>query len=577
MIVSHSKVECFESCPYRYDLRYNQEIRTIPPDNADNALFLGTALHTGLEKDVQTAIHEYFMEYPVISDAHINEAMKLEVMIPKAAAMIPSGEHEVKIEDDDFIGFIDLLAPAKTEQKLGGEHQVIPNVYDLYDFKYSNNVSKYKDSPQLHLYKYFFEKNNPGKIIRNMYFLFVPKVNIKQSKKEDLFQFRQRLQEELDKKEPQLVQIEYDPEKVINFLLSTKGMLEAKDFPKNTSWLCNYCEYKDYCQKGIDFMNLPSSERRNISETKKRKIWIYGAAFSGKTTMLDDAPNPLNLNTDGNIQFVTMPYVSIKDEVTVNGRMTNRKFAWEVFKDTIAELEKKQNDFKTIIIDLLEDTREMCRVFMYDSLGIQHESDSGFGKGWDIIKTEYLSTMRRFFNLDYENLVVVSHEDISKDITKKNGQNITRIAPNIQDAIANKIAGMVDIVARVVVEDDDSRTLNFKQNEVIFGGGRLKGISQTTIPLSWDALMDVYDQANQAAGSTQEATQTTSRRRSTKSTPDTEKPDTDDSDKAQQDSEDAQESNETAEPSAESDNQQDAPQEEAPAPKTRVRKRRGEN
>lgn len=577
MIVSHSKVECFESCPYRYDLRYNQEIRTIPPDNADNALFLGTALHTGLEKDVQAAIHEYFMQYPVISDAHINEAMKLEVMIPKAASMIPSGEHEVKIEDDDFIGFIDLLAPAKTEQKLGGEHQVIPNVYDLYDFKYSNNVTKYKDSPQLHLYKYFFEKNNPGKIIRNMFFLFVPKVNIKQSKKEDLFQFRQRLQEELEKKEPQLVQIEYEPEKVINFLLSTKGMLEAKDFPKNTSWLCNYCEYKDYCQKGIDFMNLPSSERRNISETKKRKIWIYGAAFSGKTTMLDDAPNPLNLNTDGNIQFVTMPYVSIKDEVTVNGRMTNRKFAWEVFKDTIAELEKKQNDFKTIIIDLLEDTREMCRVFMYDSLGIQHESDSGFGKGWDIIKTEYLSTMRRFFNLDYENLVVVSHEDISKDITKKNGQNITRIAPNIQDAIANKIAGMVDIVARVVVEDDDSRTLNFKQNEVIFGGGRLKGISQTTIPLSWDALMDVYEQANEAAGSTQEATQKPGRRKVDKSTPDTEKPATDDSDKPQQDSEPAQESNETAEPSAESDNQQDAPQEEAPAPKTRVRKRRGEN
>ena len=356
--MSHSKVECFESCPYRYDLRYNQEIRTIPPDNADNALFLGTALHTGLEKDVQTAIHEYFMQYPVISDAHINEAMKLEVMIPKAAAMIPSGEHEVKIEDDDFIGFIDLLAPAKTEQKLGGEHQVIPNVYDLYDFKYSNNVSKYKDSPQLHLYKYFFEKNNPGKIIRNMFFLFVPKVNIKQSKKEDLFQFRQRLQEELEKKEPQLVQIEYDPEKVINFLLSTKGMLEAKDFPKNTSWLCNYCEYKDYCQKGIDFMNLPSSERRNISETKKRKIWIYGAAFSGKTTMLDDAPNPLNLNTDGNIQFVTMPYVSIKDEVTVNGRMTNRKFAWEVFKDTIAELEKDYLEISGFDVEVASDGTE---------------------------------------------------------------------------------------------------------------------------------------------------------------------------------------------------------------------------
>jgi phage nucleotide-binding protein len=581
-------------------LRYNKELKTLPPDNADNALLVGTALHTGLEKNVETAIQEYFMEYPVITDNHINEAMKLEAMIPKAAALIPPGMHEVKIEDDDFIGFIDLLAPARTEQKLGGEHQVIPNVYDLYDFKYSNNVGKYKDSPQLHLYKYFFEKNNPGKIIRNMYFLFVPKVNIKQSKKENLFQFRQRIQEELNKAEPKLVQIEYDQEKVINFLLSTKKMLEAKEFPKCKSWLCNYCEYNEFCQKGNDYMNLPSCERRNITETKKRKIWIYGAAFSGKTTMLDDAPNPLNLNTDGNIQFVTMPYVSIKDEVTVNGRMTNRKFAWEVFKDTIGELEKKQNGFKTIIIDLLEDTREMCRVYMYDSLGIQHESDSGFGKGWDIIKTEYLSTMRRFFNLDYENLVVVSHEDVSKDITKKNGQNITRIAPNIQDAIANKIAGMVDIVARVVVEDDDSRTLNFKSNEVIFGGGRLKGINQTTIPLSWDALMDVYEQANAGSQESHSKPQDSEKEKVDTSSPVEEKAESDDSDKPQRtsrrtsrtkkdegadseqgesDVQDAQNQNaDTASHSVEEAMNPPANENaDENKPKARVRKRRGEN
>ena len=542
MQVSHSRIECFNNCPYQYDLRYNQKIKTLPPDNADNALYLGTALHTGLEKNVNEAIREYFMQYPCIDDLHINESMKLEEMIPKAKAMIPDGINELKIEDKDFVGFIDLLAPVE------------PNVYDLYDFKYSNNVEHYMESAQLHLYKYFFEKNNPGKVIRKMFFLIVPKVNIRQKKTEDLFQFRKRIQEELDKAEPQLIEIEYDPEKVINFLLSTKNVLEAKEFPRNNSYLCNFCDYKEYCQKERDHMNLPSSERRNIGETTKRKIWIYGAAFSGKTTMLDDAPNPLNLNTDGNIQFVTMPYMSIKDEVTVNGRMTSRKFAWEVFKDTIEELEKKQNDFKTIIIDLLEDTREMCRIYMYDSLGIQHESDSGFGKGWDIIKTEYLSTMRRFFNLDYENLVVISHEDISKDITKKNGQNITRIAPNIQDAVANKIAGMVDIVARVVVEDDDSRTLNFKQNEVIFGGGRLKGIKQTSIPLSWDALMDVYDQANQSVGKGESRP---SRKVETASEP-----------------QETEKQNEAT--SVETPVESDKQQEEEPAPRTRVRKRRGE-
>ena len=588
MIVSHSKVETFNSCPYKYDLRYNEEIKTIPPDNADNALFLGTALHTGLQQNVETAIQEYFGQYPCITDKHINEQIKLEAMIPKARKMIPvDGEAEIKIKDENFIGFIDWLAPARTEQKLHGKHQVIPNVYDMYDFKYSNNTSHYKESPQLHLYKYFFEKNNPGKVIRNMYFLVVPKVNIKQKKDEDPFQFRKRIQEELETKEPQLIPIEYDPEKVIQFLLETKKMMEATVYPMKQSWLCNYCEYQEYCQKGNDFMNLPSCERRQVGQTTKRKLWIYGAAFSGKTTFLDKAPNPLNLNTDGNIQFVTMPYIGIRDEVSVKGRLTERKFAWEVFKDTIAELEKNQNEFKTIIIDLLEDTREMCRVYMYDNLGIQHESDSGFGKGWDIIKTEYLSTMRRFFNLDYENLVVVSHEDISKDITKKNGQNITRIAPNIQDAIANKIAGMVDIVARVVVEDDDRRTLNFKQNEVIFGGGRLKGISQTTISLDWGALMDVYDQANACAETPSTAsTEVIGRRTRTKaenSTPAPEKAADEPQSKPQQASDEDEKvsdqfMNVPVEEGDKSPFQEDeTPKEqEEPAAKARIRKRRGE-
>lgn len=489
MQYSHSGVECFESCHYKYKMRYIDRLKTLPPDNADNPLIIGTALHTGVEKGVEAAIQEYYFSYPIITDAHITEAMKLEMQIEKARAVVPKGEHEVLLVSSRFKGFIDLLVPVE------------PGVYDIWDFKYSNNQKHYMESRQLHLYKHYFEETHPGKRIRKLFFLFVPKNGSKQKKDESLYQYRARVISELAPTQVKAVEVPFDYRKVVEHLELIQDIQQETGYETNASWLnCNYCEYFDYCQKGRNYMILPSAERRNISETKKRKIWIYGAAFSGKTTFLDEAPNPLNLNTDGNIQFVTMPYISIKDEVKVEGRITKRKYAWEVFKEAIAELEKKQNDFETIIIDLLEDTREACRVYMYQQLQIQHESDSGYGKGWDIIKTEYLSTIRRFFNLDYENIVVVSHEDVSKDITKKNGQNITRIAPNIQDAIANKVAGMVDIVARVVVEDDGTRTLNFKSNEVIFGGGRLKGIKQTTIPLSWDALMQVYDEANSNAG-----------------------------------------------------------------------------
>lgn len=241
-------------------MRYIDKILTLPPDNANHPLIIGTALHTGLEKGVEAAIKEYYMSYPIITDRHIEEAMKLESLIPKAKKLVPDGEYEIKIEDEHFIGFIDLLAPTTVFKR----EVEVPNQYDIYDFKYSNNVDNYMDSKQLHLYKYFFEKNNPGKYIKNLYYLFVPKTSIRQKKTEDLNQFRMRLKGEIEELEPHLVQIEYDPEKVIEFMIDVKNVLEAKDFPKCESYLCNWCEFQQYCESNgeIDYDIIYPWERR---------------------------------------------------------------------------------------------------------------------------------------------------------------------------------------------------------------------------------------------------------------------------------------------------------------------------
>lgn len=79
--------------------------------------------------------------------------------------------------------------------------------------------------------------------------------------------------------------------------------------------------------------------------------------------------------------------------------------------------------------------------------------------------------MKRATNLDM-NVILVSHEDTSKDITRASGNKVTAVKPNVADKIAKKLAGMVDVVARAVVVDDVHR-LQFKQNEVVFGGGRI--------------------------------------------------------------------------------------------------------
>ena len=85
---------------------------------------------------------------------------------------------------------------------------------------------------------------------------------------------------------------------------------------------------------------------------------------------------------------------------------------------------------------------------------------------------------------------MISHEDTSEDITKKSGDKITAIQPNIKKKLALKIAGMVDITCRVV-NDDGKRTINFKSSEVEFGGSRLD-IKTNTIPCKYEKLMEVY-------------------------------------------------------------------------------------
>lgn len=485
MKLSYSRVDQFERCPYKYRLRYVDGLKPLFNCDAGNALALGSAVHDGIERGTAAGVASYTARYPVLTDLMVNEIMKMEAVLPRVRGMIPEGEFEVEIDHPDFVGYIDLLA------------EVGDGVYDMYDFKYSKNRESYEKSPQLSIYKYFFELTHPGCRVRNLRYLLVPKTMIRQKKTEDLCGFRQRLRETLAGMEPELVPVEYDPESVVRFMLSAKRMLEATEYPKNPTKLCAWCDYQGYCEKGtmID-MALPKNERVGIESAPYMKGWIYGAPFSGKTTFLDAAPDPINLNTDGNTKYVTMQRVLIRDEVTQNGRITQRRFAWEALKDCIADLEKG-SDYSTVIVDLVEDTREMCRLCMYDKLGIQHESDSGFGKGWDMIKTEYLSTMRRLLALDY-NIFLVSHEDISKDVTKANSDKITKIMPNIQESLANKLAGMVDFVARVIVKDDGSRVLSFKANEVTFGGGRLS-ISATEIPLEWGELVRVYDEARNAA------------------------------------------------------------------------------
>lgn len=482
MQFSYSRVSCFKHCPYQFKLRYLDKLETIHDPEPNNALIVGNALHLGIEKNVDTAIEFYKSQFYILNDLHIEEMIKIEYLVPKVKELLETVNiysQERLILTKRFKGIIDLL----TINEDGS--------IDIIDFKYSNNVDNYLKSGQLHIYKYFLEKQ--GFKVNRLGFIFVPKINIRRKKNESTYDFRKRLKTQLNDSNIQVIEVKYDPNKVIEFFNDMTDILTADKYQKQITRLCDRCEFKKYCIEGNDIDMLPKAERREVTKVKRKKIWIYGAPFSGKTYLANQFDMPLMLNTDGNVEFVDAPFIAIKDKVEVEGRITNRTYAWDVFKDVVLELEKGQHEFKTIVVDLTEDLLEYCRVAMYDKLGVSHESDTGFGKGYDMIRTEFLSNIKKLLNLPY-NIVLISHIDMSKDITKKSGDKITSIKPNINDKIATKLAGMVDIVLRAI-NDDGNRILSLKTNEVIFGGGRLAfGVDE--IPNTYESLMKLYDEAN---------------------------------------------------------------------------------
>ncbi len=453
-------------------------MKTIFNCDPTNPLTLGLAIHKGIETNVETAIQEYLMSYHVVDDLIINETIKLKYLIPKVKAILPFGEHEVKIETNEFLGFIDLVSPNKD------------GTVDIYDFKYSNNIDSYMQSGQLHIYKDYYEQIYSKKV-RKLFFVFIPKIMIRQKKTEDLFQFRKRLQSELQKAEIKIEEVQYDANKRIEFLETIQKIKIEKNYEKNETKLCDWCEFQSYCKKGIDYMILPKNERKQAVVNTQPDMWLYGDSYSGKTVFMDSFDNNLMLNTDGNVDHITSPVIRIKNEVTVDGRLTKTKFAWEVFKEVVDELEKKNNDFKTITVDLVEDLYEHCRLYMYDKNGWEHESDGAFGKGWDMIKTEFLSTMKRLKNTGYQ--IVYISKQLTSSITLKSGQEITTFKPNIPDKIANVLAGTVDLTARVVAEGE-KHYMSFKTSETIFGGSRYNfGVQE--IPLSYESFMDIMIKA----------------------------------------------------------------------------------
>lgn len=225
--VSFSRVDLWRQCPFKYKCRYIDEVPTKPNNSPSNPLLLGSTLDLGIQKGYAEAERYYWSQNYVVTDAGYTELMKIAYWLPQLRNTYNNGSFQEKIDTERLIGFIDYL---------DGD--------TLVDFKYSNNVEKYAESPQIHVYA-----SELDPIPTDLAYVCVPKVFLKQDADEDIQDYRRRVMDELRTKEIETIHVDYDQDKVDAFWEDAERMTDATEFdPKPNEW-CKYCEYKHLCKK----------------------------------------------------------------------------------------------------------------------------------------------------------------------------------------------------------------------------------------------------------------------------------------------------------------------------------------
>lgn len=203
---------------------------------------------------------------------------------------------------------------------------------------------------------------------------------------------------------------------------------------------------------------IPENTPTNNGHTRYDSlVWfIIGEPMSGKSSFANSFPSPLWINTDSNYFQFDTPYIYLnKDGVTIKDQNGNELTydAWEYFKNTIDELVNNVNTltYKTLIIDLIEDTYEMCRQYVIKLHRKNHESEIGaFGQGYALVKEEFMGTMNKVLTLRQHgwNILMLSHQKIANVKTLDEKVQDTQYASMLTPKIESKLKGISHITGR---------------------------------------------------------------------------------------------------------------------------------
>jgi len=217
---------------------------------------------------------------------------------------------------------------------------------------------------------------------------------------------------------------------------------------------------------------------------------IYGPSKIGKSTWCSNAEKALFLATEPGLNALEVYSISIT--------------CWNDLLNACSEISKDKHDFKTIIIDTIDNAYRMCADHICNKFNVEHESDLTYGKGYALINNEFHRVINKLAFMPY-GLILVSHS-IEKDIETRTGKH-TRIVPTLPEKARKIVTGLVDLILFCDLEIETDKEGNSIYKRIIrtkpspnYDAGDRTGILPETIPLDFKNFTKIFDDINNKRG-----------------------------------------------------------------------------
>ena len=232
-------------------------------------------------------------------------------------------------------------------------------------------------------------------------------------------------------------------------------------------------------------MLLPKEKTTKAKRFEDEITLIYGDPKIGKSTFCSGFENALFLDSETGLNNLSVYRVGID--------------SWETFIETYKELREMVKagkcPFKPLVFDTIDNIYQFCADYVCKKNGLKHPSDLDYGKGWNMVRSEFNVAMQAYKSLDL-GVIYVSHA-VGEEIKTRTG-SYTRYDVSMSGQANKVIVPSCDIIMYAhSVQDKDGverRVLETKPS-AYWNAGDKTGRLPETLPLNAAEFIKAFNEA----------------------------------------------------------------------------------